>query len=291
MIPARALFHPMLLRSFIATVEERSFSRAARRLALQQSTVSQHVRRLEEAVGRPLLLRTTQQVTPTPEGDDILDMAREILATYERIDRHFRDSQLHGQIRVGSTEEFAVFRLPEILLDFRRVHVGVDIEVTIAPSDVLLSQIDHDQLDLVIAERRQGEARGTFIRLERLQWYGGPSTMQELPDPLPLVLYQAPSLARDLAIEACETAGRAWRVTSTSTSYLGLRAAVIAGLGVTPLGESTRPMTVQAIPPSAGLPPLPDMALILEMRGDSGPVAELAGAILQRERLVGREGD
>lgn len=51
------MFDPLLLRSFVAIVEEGGFTRAAKRLHLTQSAVSGHLRRLEEEIGKPLLLR------------------------------------------------------------------------------------------------------------------------------------------------------------------------------------------------------------------------------------------
>jgi DNA-binding transcriptional LysR family regulator len=47
-----AMFDPALLTTFVAVAQAASFSEAGRRLNLRQSTVSQHVRRLEETAGR-----------------------------------------------------------------------------------------------------------------------------------------------------------------------------------------------------------------------------------------------
>ena len=58
------MYDPAQLRTFLAVSQALSFTRAARRLGLRQSTVSQHVRRLEDATGRPLFTRDTAR----PEG-------------------------------------------------------------------------------------------------------------------------------------------------------------------------------------------------------------------------------
>ncbi len=50
-----AMFDPVLLRSFVAVADCQNFTRAAERLHLTQSTVSQQVRRLEESLGCQLL--------------------------------------------------------------------------------------------------------------------------------------------------------------------------------------------------------------------------------------------
>ncbi|HJZ16880.1 MAG TPA: LysR family transcriptional regulator, partial [Stellaceae bacterium] len=56
------MFAPNLLATFVTVAKARNFTEAGRRLGLQQSTVSQHVRRLEEAASRRLFVRDTHSV-------------------------------------------------------------------------------------------------------------------------------------------------------------------------------------------------------------------------------------
>src|SRR4051794_12462342 len=65
-------YDPSQLRTFLAVAQTRSFTQAAVRLGIRQPTVSQHVRKLEEATGRVLVLRDTHSVALTPRrrGDD-----------------------------------------------------------------------------------------------------------------------------------------------------------------------------------------------------------------------------
>ena len=79
------------------------------------------------------------------------------------------------------------------------------------------SSID-GELDLVLAKRRSGEARGTLVWRDRLAWIGGPGLELDPQAPLPLILYAPPSLTRAVALETLERAGRAWRVVCTSGS-------------------------------------------------------------------------
>jgi DNA-binding transcriptional LysR family regulator len=68
-----------LLRSFVAVAQTKSFSRAAERLHLSQSTVSQQIRRLEDLVGKLLFERDTRTVTLTPDGAALQNDAPRIL--------------------------------------------------------------------------------------------------------------------------------------------------------------------------------------------------------------------
>jgi molybdenum-dependent DNA-binding transcriptional regulator ModE len=71
-----------LLQTLVCVVDERSFTRAGERVHRTQSTVSQQIRKLEERVGRPLLLRdrTGTQITPTAQGELLTNYARRLLA-------------------------------------------------------------------------------------------------------------------------------------------------------------------------------------------------------------------
>ena len=69
-------FDPVLLRTFLAVATGLSFTRAAEQLGLSQPTVSQHVRRLEEAAGRQLLSRDTRTVALTDNGEAMAGFAR-----------------------------------------------------------------------------------------------------------------------------------------------------------------------------------------------------------------------
>ena len=57
------------MRTFVAVAQSLSFTRAGETLGLRQPTVSQHVRRLEDAVGRPLCVRDTRSVALTSDGE------------------------------------------------------------------------------------------------------------------------------------------------------------------------------------------------------------------------------
>lgn len=73
------------LRCFVAVAEELSFSRAAARLYVAQQAVSRDIRRLEDQLGTRLFVRTTRRVTLTPEGERLLERARDLIALHDGI--------------------------------------------------------------------------------------------------------------------------------------------------------------------------------------------------------------
>ncbi|MFD0271817.1 LysR family transcriptional regulator [Streptomyces sp. NPDC127106] len=76
---------PRLLRSFLVVAEELHFTRAAARLYIAQQALSRDVRRLEEALGAALFVRTTRTVELTADGERLLAPARRVLAAYEEL--------------------------------------------------------------------------------------------------------------------------------------------------------------------------------------------------------------
>lgn len=183
------VFDPALLTTFVTVTKAGSFTEAGRRLGLRQSTVSQHVRRLEQAASRRLFVRDTHSVALTADGEAMLGLAQGILEANDRAQRYFAGSELRGRVRFGASEDFVQSRLPEVLREFTRLHRAVDLELTVGLSGGLLQTLDAGELDLVLAKRRPGEDRGRLVRRERLVWVGsGPAPPN--PDlPLPLILY------------------------------------------------------------------------------------------------------
>src|SRR5580700_2158105 len=136
------MLEPTLLQSFLAVAQTRNFTEAGRRLGLQQSTVSQHVRKLEAASGRKLFLRDTHRVVPTADGEAMIGFARSILEANERARQYFSGARLRGRVRFGTSEDFVSSRLPEILRDFTRRHALVDLELTVGVSATLHELLD-----------------------------------------------------------------------------------------------------------------------------------------------------
>src|SRR5215813_4666624 len=90
-----------LLRSFVSVVDAGGFTRAGERVHRTQSTVSQQIRRLEEALGRPLLHRNGKQATPTEEGERLLGYARRLLALAEEARDVVARPNADGIVRLG----------------------------------------------------------------------------------------------------------------------------------------------------------------------------------------------
>ncbi|MFF1832728.1 LysR substrate-binding domain-containing protein [Streptomyces sp. NPDC058231] len=280
------MYDPAQLRTFLAVAQTLSFTQAARRLGVRQSTVSQHVRRLEDATGRQLFTRDTHRVDLTVDGEAMLGFARTILQAHERAAAFFTGTRLRGRLRFGASEDFVLTRLPEILESFSRDHPEVELQLTVELSGTLHQQLAAGHLDLVLAKRRTGDTLGELVWQDALTWIGAPHLRIDPDRPVPLILFPPPGITRARALEVLEEHGRSWRVACTSTSLSGLIAAAHAGLGVMAHSRGLIPPGLAPVPARAGLPDLGDVDFVL-LHGRRRDAAQEAADALAEAILAG----
>ncbi|WP_226629716.1 LysR family transcriptional regulator [Alloyangia pacifica] len=134
------------LTAFVTVAEEGSFTKAATRLGISQSALSQIVRRLEDRLGLRLLARTTRSVAPTPAGDRLVrrlgPLLREIDSDLAELSE-FRDTPT-GNIRITSVEHAAktilIPALAEVLPGYPDVNVEVIVDYGLV--DVVADRFD-----------------------------------------------------------------------------------------------------------------------------------------------------
>ena len=134
------------LMAFVAVAEERSFTKAARRLGMAQSALSQIVRRIEERLGMRLLSRTTRSVAPTEAGERLIatlgPMLRDLDAAVASLGE-LRDRP-SGTIRITTVEHAAktiiVPAMKRLLPDNPDIKVEITIDYGLA--DVVADRFD-----------------------------------------------------------------------------------------------------------------------------------------------------
>jgi DNA-binding transcriptional LysR family regulator len=184
-----------LLRSFVAVAECGGFRRAAERLNLTQSTVSQQIKRLELETKRPLFRRTTRRVALTDDGEMLLGDARRLLQFEEAARHRLAAPRLSGTVRLGVVEEVAGGSLPSALGRFAKLHPGVKLEVQTGVSAELIEQLNAGQLDTVFAKRPLGTSKGRLVWREPLVWAAADTFDLVAGAALPLALYRERSVS------------------------------------------------------------------------------------------------
>jgi DNA-binding transcriptional LysR family regulator len=164
-----------LLRVFDAVMTEQNLTRAAGRLAMTQPAVSNAVKRLREALGDDLLIRTAHGVKPTARADSLWPAVRRALTDLEEAvaPRSFELSHAHASFRMAMADATAALLLPSLVRVIENQAPGIDIRMvpltTREPRPMLLRA----DIDLAIGffpgvvAQLQGSTE-TPIRHERL---------------------------------------------------------------------------------------------------------------------------
>lgn len=134
------------MRSFVRVAERGSLSAVARELGVGQSTVTRHVRELEEAVGVPLLSRTTRRVSMTEEGTRYYGACVQILRLVEQAANEARSTRgaPAGTVRVSCTAAFGVLHVSRFIFAFqdRYPDIAVDLSLTDERIDLVREGVD-----------------------------------------------------------------------------------------------------------------------------------------------------
>ena len=174
-----------VLAAFLAVADERSFTKAARRLGVSPSALSHSIRGLEERIGVRLLSRTTRSVAPTEPGEQLISHLRpalgDIVATLEQI-AQLRDTPA-GHVRLAVSPVAARVVLAPKLARFTRDYPNVVLDVTtmaVPRVDLVAGGFDAGirlgefiERDMIavrvsaISARRSSARRGTSSRTRR----------------------------------------------------------------------------------------------------------------------------
>ena len=184
------------LTVFLAVAEERSFTRAGKRLGVSPSAVSHAMRSLEEHIGVRLLSRTTRSVAPTPAGEQLLARVRPAMNDIRHALERVTEQKDHASGRVRLLlPRFAVMTvLAPKLGQFTRDYPDVVLDVT----------TDDSRMDIVAAGFDAGIHFGEYIEKDMI-------AVRVSQDHRPAIVgspeyfktHQPPKLPRDLLYHRC----------------------------------------------------------------------------------------
>jgi DNA-binding transcriptional LysR family regulator len=266
------------LQTFLAVVEAGNYSAAAERLHMSQPAVSQHIRALERYLDNVRLFRRVgQQMTLTHVGEELVEVAREMLALSARAEENIRvlRGQISGRVTVGCTPSSGEQLLSPLLSSFRTRFPAISVTVTIAPLETLLEWLATQQAQILLIEEQQ-RRRGwesQLLGVERLALLAprGHALLQQEQVP--------PGLLRGLPLVLPLRGSPLRRIIEDGLRRRGIGAAdIMVALETEGMG-----LMVQAVRDGLGLAFVPQMRL---PRGRDTGVVDLAGVNLQQEWYV-----
>jgi DNA-binding transcriptional LysR family regulator len=283
------------LAIFVAVVDAGSLTAAAARLGLAKTMVSTHLQRLEAEVGASLLVRTTRRLSVTEPGRAFYEASVKILrATEEALSAVSGETApVRGTLRVSSPIDYGALAVAPALVELRREHPQLDVELLCSDHYVDLIA---DGIDIAIRLGRLADSNYRAVKLGSfVKWlvaspafvdtWGMPRTPAELsvmpfnamtvlPHPLTLELHRDDGKKGEKASVRCESAFQvntadACRAATLAGGGFGLltdfssSGDIASGRLVRLLPEwSTEPASIQAIFPPTSHPPAKVRALI-----------------------------
>jgi DNA-binding transcriptional LysR family regulator len=271
-----------LLRTLIAVVEMRSFTKAAQSLGVTQPAVSAQIKRLQSLLGYEVLDKRAPGVSLTPRGAGVVDQARKLLSINDEILQVASSAAASRPLRVGIPGDYAGSRIPATLARFRQRWPDIGFAVSSGTPDSLLRELQQGDLDVVMAvtvAEPLVEPRHLWMR--QAVWVHSNATRLIPGRPVPLVCYGEDCACQHVAVAALREAGRDCSFVFTSRSLVSLAAAVTAGFGVMVMPGNRALQNGLLVWDDAPLPPLPELycGIFIREGGNRTAIEELADSL------------
>lgn len=141
------------LRYFLAIAEELNFSKAARRVHIEQSPFSRAIKELERQLGVQLLVRTSRTTQLTSAGRLFQLESRRVLEMVSQAQTKVRNVACgnRGMLRIGTADGVARAQLTQLMAQYRKDEPGVELQLSHQPMADLISNLRCQRLDIGIA--------------------------------------------------------------------------------------------------------------------------------------------
>ena len=279
-----------LLRTFVAVVDLRSFTRAAQSLGITQPAVSAQVKRLQQLLGGELLDKSAPGVLLTPMGESVLGSARKLLAINDHILNLAAVPPAEPHIiRVGVPGNFVGETFWRTVATSRESRPDLRFHIKSGTSETLVRELRQGELDVAIVMSGSDPLEDArFHWTDEMVWVRAPLTRIDPDGPVPLVGHGEKCVTHRQATDALERAGRAYSLSFTETSVSSLAPAVNAGLGVMALPRCIAQGADLTVWDDAPLPPLPTIVCNVCVRAAADEAVEQFAQALADAYAAGR---
>jgi DNA-binding transcriptional LysR family regulator len=265
------------LQTFLAVADLLHMTRAAERLGYAQSSVTAHVRSLEDELGVPLFERLSKRITLTEAGRRFRPYALKLVVTTEEGRAAAQEQeQVQGLVRVGAPESLCAYRLPQVLRNFRAQHPKVQLLLQSGTCSQLRGGVRDGTIDLsLLLDEVRPEPDLILTSL--------------MAEPIVVVAYPWHRLAGTEPVGPSDLRGEPIIHTEAGCSYRNRFDAILAEAGI-PLDPSMEFTSIEAIKQCVmaglGLAVLPRIACTAELA--EGGLVELgwAGPAIAMETQV-----
>ncbi len=244
------------LRAFVTVAQTGGVTKAAGQLHLTQSAVSMQLKRLETALGQPLLVRSGRGVRMTSQGEQLLDYGHRILRLNDELWARMTDQKYEGEVVFGVPSDIVYPHVPGVLRRFSQEFPRVKVHLISSFTAKLKARMEAGNIDLIMTTEHGVDKGGETLLSTPLIWLGAPGG--EVWQETPLRLAFEPDCMFRHATQAVLTeAGIPWDMVVDSDSTRTIEASISADLAIhTGLAGATSPY-MDPIPHNGALPELP----------------------------------
>lgn len=268
------------LRAFVTVAETGGVTRAAGQLNLTQSAVSMQLKRLEEALGQPLLDRSGRGIALTGQGEQLLSYGRRMLALNDEIWARMRDDAFEGEVRLGVPHDIVYPHIPSVLQRFAAEYPRVRVELVSSFTRELKERFARGEVDLITTTEEGVDTGGETIQRHALRWVGAPGGMAWRQRPIKLA-FESQCIFRLMAQRALDEAGLPWDMVVSSESTRTIDATVSADLAIHANIDGNASPYLEKIDHQGALPTLPEVNINLYVapRSDAPLIQALASFV------------
>ena len=144
------------LKTLLAIQSHGTFAQAAEVVHLTPSAVSQQIHALEDELRVTLFDRGTRPPSITPDGLQVIEMARDMLRREEDTKASLRGDQIAGTLLLGSVRSSALNLLPSAMVQMRQRYPDLKPSLRVSLSSTLISDVAAGQLDAAIVAEHLG---------------------------------------------------------------------------------------------------------------------------------------
>jgi DNA-binding transcriptional LysR family regulator len=260
------------LRTFIAVTDRQGFAPAAELVHRTQSAVTQQMARLEDQLGVPLFQKVGRSKQLTDHGVRLLEYARRLLALNDEALHSLAAPELTGPLRIGAAYDLAESLLPPLLARFSQLYPNVQVEVHAGRTAHLAQAMRRGDVEICLIGRPEGSPElahpSVRLRTSPMVWMAAADYVHDPSQPVSLILPDEPSSYRASALASLNAQRIPWcvRHVSTSLAFGGVRAALLARLGVTVRVIEMLGTQLRVLGEAEGLPRLPSMHVEMCLR-------------------------
>ena len=238
------------IREFVALTETMNYVEASDRLFISQSSLSKHIKSLEEELGVCLFDRNRHKVELAEAGSLFLPYARRLIDTYNEFSSALtvQSARLSGSIKVGAIPSMAQYGIADICAHFQHENENIVVSIVEEKSEVLLQMIKDGQLDFAFIRETDEfhvecgkvtvliDTLAAVVPLEHPYAVQRTLSLSQLRDE-PLITLSKDSAMASFCVSLCRQAGFEPRIVYTSTRAENILSFVSQGFGIALLSK------------------------------------------------------